>query len=206
MYPLVQMYRLEDTIVILSELYPATINRRTMSCIIHTFLAKEKQIAVPMKLYSLHLHPVTSRSQRYTCYILLNNKKEEKEVTSYDVNLCASLLYCTQFIFNVCYFFFIHLVGVLYYRRSLKPLITKSRRCVSGTIQRINEANIHQIQLPNQKGEAMELHLCVGTAKVCTKAGSFGAEGFDVRSKEEERDSKDLSSTKRKGRKTIFPM
>lgn len=111
MYPLVQMYRLEDTIVILSELYPATINRRTMSCIIHTFLAKEKQIAVPMKLYSLHLHPVTSRSQRYTCYILLNNKKEEKEVTSYDVNLCASLLYCTQFIFNVCYFSSFTLLG-----------------------------------------------------------------------------------------------
>jgi hypothetical protein len=36
-HSLVQMYRLKGNIVILTKLYPATINRGTMPCIVHDF-------------------------------------------------------------------------------------------------------------------------------------------------------------------------
>jgi hypothetical protein len=50
----------------------------------------------------------------------------------------------------------------------------------------------------------MELHLCIGVAKMHTKGSNFGIEGFSIRSKEEETDSEDLFGVE--GEKTILSM
>jgi hypothetical protein len=48
---IVQMYRLEDTIVILPKLYLVPINRGTMPCIWDIFWIEKKQTAPSSKLY-----------------------------------------------------------------------------------------------------------------------------------------------------------
>jgi hypothetical protein len=73
-------------------------------------------------------------------------------------------------------------------------------------MQRISEANLRQKQLANQKGDVVELRLRMDVANVCAEAGSFFAEGFDVRRKEEEEHLEELFGTKRERVKTTLPM
>jgi hypothetical protein len=86
----------------------------------------------------------------------------------------------------------------------LKALYLWIEKCISGTLQRIDKVSLHQRQLENQKGKAMEFRLCISITKVCAEVGSFGTKEVRVQSREE--DSEDLFSTKRERRKMTSPL